>query len=471
MELARKRRPGRTVRPIIEFPTAKFEEWEDPASFCEALDLHMKRFDDSCWHLHRAVVRPGELTDMRTIVSWRRGEKSPRNVESFAIVARIECRYRLPSGYFKAKLPHPARAARGHRVADIGAAERRRLAWHLPDDFDQRSAEERETIVEWVRRVIVSGATDYRRFQAAAMKYRYALRFPGLDGLADGAGGNGGSNHDIIEEEDDPRRFQDPEAQLSSRVAPPGLAEEMASLVRFKTSNLTAFGYQRMGVWCPETANQKTEHLGLMFGALAASPTSPVQGHGVPPRALTFGMLAFPAVWDWYIQWRERRRGFYTAWEVDMLRVSLALTREETGWLRQTPSLADRLIPIQGLVTADDVERARADWPATCDGFRKFATSRVREVTRLARVHRDPFEPILPVLEAASPVAEYRKITEEILRLAPDERRHPRPAAEAVRAFLMLRLGLTLGCAKRTCGSYWSARGEPRPRPSAGWRT
>ncbi|WP_265519893.1 hypothetical protein [Nitratireductor luteus] len=37
----------------------------------------------------------------------------------------------------------------------------------------------------------------------------------------------------------------------------------------------------------------------------------------------------------------------------------------------------------------------------------------MKEIQRVARVHRDPFEPIMPVLEAESPVGEYRKITEE----------------------------------------------------------
>lgn len=51
------------------------------------------------------------------------------------------------------------------------------------------------------------------------------------------------------------------------------------------------------------------------------------------------------------------------------------------------------------------------------------------------------------VLEADSPLAEYRKITDEILKRMPDEDRYPRSAAEAVRSFLLLllRLGLHLG--------------------------
>jgi hypothetical protein len=219
----------------------------------------------------------------------------------------------------------------------------------------------------------------------------------------------------------------------------------MVALIRFKTSTLAAFGYQRIGVWGCETASQKAEHFGSMFGALAASPTGAVRGYGMPLNALSFSLLVFPVVWDWYVQWRERRCGFYTTWEVDMQHVSLALTRQETGWLRQSPRLIDRVQPIPGLVTELDIERARRDWSGACDAFHKYAAGRVTEVERVARVHRDPFEPILPILETPSPVGEYRKITEETLRLMPDERRHPKAAAEAVRSFLLLRLGLHLG--------------------------
>lgn len=75
----------------------------------------------------------------------------------------------------------------------------------------------------------------------------------------------------------------------------------------------------------------------------------------------------------------------------------------------------------------------------------RHALVRAREIGRVARVHRDPFEPILPILEADSPLSEYRKITEEVRRWRPDRRRFAVPAAEATRSFLMLRLGLHLG--------------------------
>lgn len=441
-------RAGRLVRAkrgpkpkeIEPFPTPLFDDWIDPPSFKEALELHMRRFGESYWHLFRAVTEHGETFDHKTLFSWLKGTKVPRSVESFEVLERIEMRYRLPDGYFKKKLPHQSRAASGHRLGDMSPSEQRRLAWHLPDDFNALPFEKQEEIVQWVRRVIISGATDYRQFQAAASKQRYAVRFPGVSygrfNLAHAIESSVDGSSEIL---------PDPDLLQGVIDASPRLAMEMADLMHFKTATLSALGFQRNGVWGAETASQKLEHLGLMFGALVASPNGPVRGYGVPIHQLTFGMFVFPGVWDWYVQWRERRRGFYTCWEVDMLCIAMALTRHETGWLRQHQELLQRVTPITGLIRQDEIEAARSDWSGTCDAFHRYALNRMKEVQRVAKVHRDPFEPIMPVLEAQSPVGEYRKITDEILKRMPDRGRYPRAAAEAVRSFLLLRLGLHLG--------------------------
>jgi hypothetical protein len=422
---------GRKPAPVVEFPEPLFTDWIDPSTFHEVLALHMRRHGDSCWHLWKGIIRPGDTLDHKTVESWVKGRRVPRSVLSVRMLARIEQRYRLPEGYFRAFMPHKTRAPVGHKLDGIPASEQRRLAWHLPDDFNNRSAKERNEILAWVREHILSGATDYRRFQAAAMKQRYGIRFSALTGRRP-------TNSVMME-------VADPDIMSAAMDAPPGLAREMADLVGFKTATLTAIGFRRNGVWGEETSAQRIEHFGLMFGALAASPTGDVAGFGVPLADLSFGLLIFPTVWDWYVQWRERRRGFYTCWEVDMLRLIGSLTRPETGWMRQTPQLARRLRPVPNLISAEDIEVAQQDWATACDTIHTHVLARAREIDRVAQVHRDPFEPILPILEAESPVGEYRKITEEIVRTLPDERRYPRQAAEAIRSFLMLRLGLHLG--------------------------
>ncbi|WP_413251180.1 hypothetical protein [Shinella zoogloeoides] len=435
---------GPAPKPISPFPDPLFEATADPTSFQDALIYHMRRFGDSYWQLYRAVVRLTETFDSKTLLSWIQGERVPRSVASFDILRRIEQRYRLSEGYFKAKLPHQQRSLYGHDLGDISPAERRRISLHLPENFNTLPFTKREEILDWVRRVIISGSTEYRRYQAAASKQRYAIRFPGVTY----GGGSlsprprasaANANQNMAEEIDDP--------DLLSGVvdAPPRLAMEMADLIRFKTSTLTAIGLQRNGVWGEETASQKIEHLGLMFGALAASPSGMIKGRGVPLSHLSFGLLIFPGVWDWYLQWREQRRGFYTKWEEDMLMVAQALTRAEVGWIRQHPELLKNVRPIDGLIAPEEIEFATRDWNGACDAFHRHAANRSKEIQRVARVHRDPFEPIMCVLEADSPLAEYRKITDEILKRMPDENRYPRPAAEAVRSLLLLRLGLHLG--------------------------
>ncbi len=106
------RKRGVKPKPVEEFPQSANGDWEDPPTFREALALHMQRHGESYWHLHRAVVRADETFDLQTIRSWVQGTKAPVSVASMEVLRRIERRYRLPEGYFHAKLPHQGRAAR-----------------------------------------------------------------------------------------------------------------------------------------------------------------------------------------------------------------------------------------------------------------------------------------------------------------------------------------------------------------------
>ena len=426
-----KKRRGPKPRPVVELPEPRATIWADKDAFHEALVMHIERHGDTVWHLHKAVTGPKDRIDRKTIAHWAAGTKAPRSVTSLELLNRIEKRYQLPVGYFASKLPHTDRAASGHtKLGDMKPSERRRIAWHLPNDFDRRSLRERREILTWVRKVIVSGATDYRLYQAMAIRHRYALRFPDFVNLHVS---KPSGQRDEMENEglDDVER----ELAAAKREAPRRLATEVAQLIRFKTATLTEIGYQRNGVWNEQTALQKVDHLGLLFGAMAADPEGPIAGKGMPLANLTIALLVFPAIWDWYVQWRERRRGFYTIWEVNMVQLGLALTRAETGWLRQRPDLARMLRPISGLVSADDIERAVTDWEGTCDAFYQHGMMRAKEIQRVARVHRDTFEPIMSVLEADSPVGEYRRIADEVVRLMPRKDRYPKAAAESVRPF------------------------------------
>jgi len=109
-QTVQRRKRGSKPLKIVSSPEAVWDQWDEPATFHEALDLHMRRHRDSSLHLFRAVVKPGETMDKKTIITWRRGSRSPRTVESLEVLSRIERRYRLPEGYFKAKLPAARRS-------------------------------------------------------------------------------------------------------------------------------------------------------------------------------------------------------------------------------------------------------------------------------------------------------------------------------------------------------------------------
>ena len=366
---------GPKPRPIIAHPEPLWSEWDDPDDFAAALKLHLDRFGETVGMLARAITASGVRLERLTLDKWVKGTASPRSATSLQALDRIEHRYRLPSGSLRAKLPHPARATIGNALDDCPAAERRRLAWHLPDDFARRPLPEQDEIIAWVRANIISGSTDYRRYQAAAQRQRFAVRFRPLDGAVRWTGKHKTRSPLVLNDNATAGNgATDGDGKADKTVsmvvdAPERLQREMTELLRFKTATLTAFGLRRSGVWNAETASQKIEHLGLMFGALAVSPEGEVRGYGADLASLSFAHLLFPRVWDWYLGWREARRGFYTKWEVDMLSIVLALVQKETGWLRQTPRLAEHLVPIPGLVDDEDITSARTDWNAACDAM------------------------------------------------------------------------------------------------------
>lgn len=438
----KRRGPRGPYKPksIVTHPEPLSEDWDDPADFDEALALHIRRHGENVCRLHKALALTGDTVDRRTLYDWVNGVLAPRSAKGFRVLAFIERRYRLPDGYLRSKLPHPGRQLAGKTLKRMPVAERRRLTWHLPDDFEQLTRVRQEEVLDWVRSVIIAGSTEYRRYHAASVQQRFSVRF------SEGSGALPFASATPLAERLVETGQCERGRNLMTHPAPAGLDAEARDLLLFKTSTLTTRGRSRSGVWNAETAAQKAEHLGLLFGALAASPDSEVHGHGVPMRSLTFALLAVPAVWDWYLNWREQRRGFFTQWEGEMLvTLGAGLTRREAGWLRQSPRLADYLRPIEGLVTPQDVQAAHDDWDGFCEAMHRHALVRAREIRRVARVHRDPFEPVLPILEADSPLSEYRKITEEVRRWRPDRKRFAVAAAEATRAFLMLRLGLHLG--------------------------
>ena len=107
--------------------------------------------------------------------------------------------------------------------------------------------------------------------------------------------------------------------------------------------------------------------------------------------------------------------------------------------------------PIEGLVSAQDIQLAKRDWNGACDTVIAYARNRTfRELRRITQRHRDPFLAAdASLARSGSPLAEYRKITTEILQSLPGQKKFPLRRAEAMRSYLMFRLGMHLGLRQR----------------------
>ncbi len=427
-------------------------------AFQAELNFQMRKHGDSSKSLAAVIWRRGESTQAAittTLTGYKIGRHMPQHQLSFVLLERIELYYRLPVGYFSELIAAPTSASK-EAQRQVTPSLRSVFRWHLPSDFEQRPKNEQEEIVTWITANVLGCATKYGKYQSRVTRNGFAVVFPEIRRSLGGRTPKGTVLQHAI--------FAGKAGGYGTIEAPPTLAAEIENLVAFKVAVLPPSGYRRYQSWAPVTAIRYLRAYGMLFGALAAAPLSPVGGFGLPLAKLTFGLLVFPAIWDWYLDWRERRRGFLTNAERSMLYEAKSAVRDKTGWIRQHPELAKRIRPIKGLISDAEVAKARRNWPAACDRAFRYACERTSELSRVTRVHRDPFETIMPVLETGNPLGAYKRIADEVLRLMPNEDRFPLHAALSVRSYLLLRFAMHMGVRQRNLRELLLCRRGDKPR-------
>jgi hypothetical protein len=382
---------------------------------------------------------PHDNDAIRPLSEWRSGKARPVHRKSHQVLRRIEHLYGLPEQMF-ANLLAEARSPLERLIRGTNPSQQTALRWHIPYDFDRRSLAEQEKIVGWAKENILPCTTDYGRYQSKASQSWYSIVFPSLAREYSGRRAKGVKVSSAL--------VMDRSGTYGTAEAPVRLAREMESLLSFRTMSLPQGGLLRAGRWRASTANYQVRRYGEVFGSLASAPFSSAAGRGVPLLQLTFALLVFPQVWDWHLQWRERRRGFLTAMERSLMYEVKSSTRNPTGWLRQNPQLSRRITPIEGLLNAREIAVVAKDWEGACDRMFNYASSQAQELHRTLKMHRDPFAAILPCLEADKPLVEYKKVGDEILRLLP-QMATPQQRASTLRNYVMFRLGLHLGLRQR----------------------
>jgi hypothetical protein len=423
--------------------------------FQAELHLQMVLHKDSSPSLAKAISRRGEPDRTGTISNWKTGKGLPRKRSSYDAIQRIELHYQLRPGHLSDLVAQPESATK-QALRYVTPSMRSVFCWHLPNDFEERSKEEQAEIVNWIIKNVVGATTDYGKYHSRITQQGFSIIFPSLASLL--------PRRPVVGSVVEKSSYIGRAGTYGTINAPSRLASEMENFIHFRTSLLPPAKFRRHNRWGLETARLAVRHFGLVFGALAAAPQSPAAGLGLPLKNLTFGLLAHPAVFDWYLAWRERRRGFFTASEKIFLYQAKALLRNYSGWLRQHPELSKRVRPIEKLLSHSDIARANRNWDDFCSKSLIYLSDRNAEIRNASRVHRDTFEPILPVLETDAPLNHYKKIADEILRLAPDDEDDPFNAAICARSYLIVRFAMQLCVRQRNLRELLFCSPENKPR-------
>jgi len=426
-------------------------------AFKFALNSLMAQFGDSSQSLadkisgHDCQLGAGALT------YWKTGRGVPRNSSSNrAMLKKIEQHYQLEDGFLTSLIKSPDTPTR-LVLKSVPVSFRTIMKWHLPADFDRRPEGERAEILGWIKQNVESSSTAYGRYQSKATRIGFAIVFPDIEAS------KGGRNPRFWSYDPEPQRKT---GEFGTVKAPPALSQEMKELIDLKTASLPPIGKRRYLRWGSENAARVARQLGTLFGAMVAPSDSAINGLDVPPFKLTLGLLAFPAVWEWFLHWREQRRGFLSESERSILYDAKGLLHKRTGWLRQNPQLAYRLEPILGLLSEEDIREAQSDWQGLCDSGYDYVTDCIPGIRQILRVHRDPFEPILVVLNAPRPLEIYKRIADEILKRGPDEDEDRVGAAIAARSYLLVRFAMQLGIRQRNLRQLMLCPFQGAPRSS-----
>lgn len=190
---------------------------------------------------------------------------------------------------------------------------------------------------------------------------------------------------------------------------PENLENEISVIVRVKTLKMAPDkllpGPKR---WLAPTAKIARDSLRYLFGYLAMD----VDGKpAADPSSFTLALLLLPDVIRSFIVWRTGRLGDgldrgLSRFDHGILGRWRSWVEPEAGLIYQQPELADRLVPIEGVVTAEEIAVIRQDWKAAC----AKAAARYRLIEQSYRPDRiiDTQERVEAILESPDPLQAFR---------------------------------------------------------------
>lgn len=357
------------------------------------------------------------------LFGWRKGSRTPSD-SSLEVVKRLENILGAREGYLSSTVKSRY-LSQSFDLSSYGIdrSQQRRISQHLPPNFNEKSHEERLEIVQWViDNIVVSG--NYEGDHSGAIANTYALCRPGAS-----------------------RRL---------KPAPDLLVREIDDIMAFKTAEFIPYGFVRNKKWSKVVSESFEQHIMMMMGALKSI--------GLPSECLSITVCLSPTIIDRYIAWRKTRSGDDHTRTIQMVLDYIeALLHPKHGYIFQSQNFANNLKEANGFIDQELAKSAKQDWAACCVNARTHIKNRLKEINELLVVKRDPFFPIISVLDAEDPLSEYLKIVDEIKRRTRDRVQTPVRWAEDQRAIMMIRIGLETGFRQKNLRQLLLCSGKPDP--------
>lgn len=215
----------------------------------------------------------------------------------------------------------------------------------------------------------------------------------------------------------------------------PGLAQEWQSFGDFHTLELLPRRWKRVGRrWRPATIEMTRTFFSALFGAWVCDRNTKFS---MNLEDVGFGYLVFPKLFHLRLELAQEwccamdLPVELPRYDVSKLPELRTMLNPITGWITQSPDLANRLKPISGyngevIISAAEIEAVREDWPSACARARAEYAALGRSLRSIDQRRRRSHEPVMAILEMENPLVAFKMLCEGVAaeKLAPGTLAH-----------------------------------------------
>lgn len=325
-----------------------------------------------------SIARAAGLTDS-VLATWMHGDVRPSKIEK---VRKLEEVLNITPGLLVNRLPSTQLwRNRNEHVPSEWWPEK----WRERDAASNHRHKRREVLSSIPKVAFEAGGDELRQAFEKALSYVQA----------------GGSQ---LEYRQDLVKQLELHYAFRERDWPNELLREWETLKKYKMEPDSFHNEERNSTWAPSTAELGRKLLESFYGylLLPADPGDPGRsGRGLKQEELTIAWLTIPAVVKGYLGFRRARAGKFNNGISTFVAKWGALLRPQSGWLWQHPELQQRLPQEEQQFIA-----ARDGWQSHCMQAHTELKATIKRLENKGHIDysRDPFAPILPILDHPEPI-------------------------------------------------------------------